>query len=408
MCGGVDWVCRDCGEIVRFEHECKASEEAHVTSNDWRQDDTRCIARKKDGTQCKLEVGPGEMFCEHHNYDLRAFIRNPLEVVALYGRYFPKQHHPACDRKGANDCDCPNLPLASLFARTLRRCFNTSLKQTPEWKEEQRLVMRRRTRAIRRFYQKMDPNDLWLPPNAQWRQIRFFVWEEKKQLMRVMKLKDTFRDNQQGKKALQRRLVQFAPHHVYYSTGAWLNPQSIGPDPLSKGGKKKFKKRGMHPVLNNTFLFRELYFDVDYEMETFHQAAEETKKLLEWYKDQEIVSDEEPVVVFSGGKGFHVIDFGWKIEPNLHGPMKDRYLRLFDREREKHLPSHKLQRLDKAWKKWFVKQVRNEGILIDFDVTPDPRRIIRLPGTIHGKKGRLCRIIGADELEDFDTGPTLW
>ena len=60
----------------------------------------------------------------------------------------------------------------------------------------------------------------------------------------------------------------------------------------------------MHPVLNNTFLFRELYFDVDYEMETFEQSAAETKKLLEWYREQNIVSDQEPVVVFSGGKDF--------------------------------------------------------------------------------------------------------
>ena len=146
----------------------------------------------------------------------------------------------------------------------------------------------------------------------------------------------------------------------------------------------------MHPVFNNTFLFRELYFDVDYEMETFEQSAAETKKLLEWYRAQDIVSEQEPVVVFSGGKGFHLIDFGWKLEPNLHGSMKKHYEKLFERG-NKHPPSAKLQRLDKAWKTWFVKQVKRDEILIDYDVTPDPRRIIRLPGTIHGKKGGCAK-----------------
>ena len=374
---------------------------------EWEHNNTRCEARKKDGTRCKLHAGPDEVFCEHHAYDLRSFIRRPLHVINLFGKYFPKQHHPACDRKGANDCDCPNLPLATLTARALKRCFNVSLRQTPEWREEQRLIMRRRTRAIRRYYQSVDHNDLWLPQHAQWRQIRFFIWDEKEQRIRVMKLKDSFRNTQEGKKALKRRLIQYAPHHVYYSTAAWLNPQGIGPDPLSKGGSKKFKKKGMHPVFNNTFLFRELYFDVDYEMETFEQSAAETKKLLEWYRAQDIVSEQEPVVVFSGGKGFHLIDFGWKLEPNLHGSMKKHYEKLFERG-NKHPPSAKLQRLDKAWKTWFVKQVKRDEILIDYDVTPDPRRIIRLPGTIHGKKGRLCQVINPDELDTFEPSPPLW
>mgnify|MGYP001192140846 FL=1 len=374
---------------------------------EWEHNYTRCDATKKDGTRCKLEAKPGEVFCEHHAYDLRSFIRNPLNVISLFGKYFPKQHHPACDRKGANDCDCPALPLATLTARALRRCFDVSLRQTPEWKEQQRLVMRRRTRAIRRYYQNVDHNNLWLPPYAQWRQLRFFIWDERQQRMRVMKLLDTFKNDERGKKNLKRRLMQYAPHHVYYSTGAWYNPQSIGPDPLSKGGAKKFKKKGMSHVRNNTFFFRELYFDVDYEMETFEQSAAETKKLLEWYQEQDIVSDQEPVIVFSGGKGFHLIDFGWRLEPNLHGEAKESIEKLY-RAGNKHTPSAKLQRLDKAWKTWFVKRVKREGILIDYDVTPDPRRIIRLPGTIHGKRGRLCQVINADDLDDFEPSPPLW
>ena len=38
--------------------------------------------------------------------------------------------------------------------------------------------------AIRRYYQSVDHNDLWLPQHAQWRQIRFFIWDEKEQRIR--------------------------------------------------------------------------------------------------------------------------------------------------------------------------------------------------------------------------------
>ena len=374
---------------------------------EWKHNFSRCVARKRDGSSCKMDAPPGEFLCEHHAYDIRAFLRNPMEVIELYARYFPKQHHPACDRKGVNDCDCPNLPLATLTARVLKRCFETSLRQTPEWKEHQRLTMRRRTRVIRRYYQNIDHTELWLPPHAQWRQYRFFIWDERQQRIRVMKVKDNFRNTNEGLKALKKRLIQYAPHHVYYTTGAWLNPQSVGPDPMSKGGSKKFYKRRMFTHYNNTFLFRELYFDVDYEMETFEEAAQETKKLLEWYQGK-TESSEKPTVVFSGGKGFHMIDFGWKLQDNLYGSMKDKYDRLYDPKRAKHPPSVKLQRLDKAWKTWFVKQIKKAEILIDYDVTPDARRIIRLPGTIHGKRGRICQIINADELDTFEPGPALW
>ena len=48
--------------------------------------------------------------------------------------------------------------------------------------------------------------------------------------------------------------------------------------------------------------------------------------------------------------------------------------------------------------------MKDEGILIDYDVTPDPRRIIRLPGTVHGKTLRLCKIITEDNLIKDEQG----
>ena len=37
---------------------------------------------------------------------------------------------------------------------------------------------------------------------------------------------------------------------------------------------------------------------------------------------------------------------------------------------------------------------------MDFEVTPDPRRIIRVPGTVHGKKMTVCEVISEDMIYD--------
>ena len=66
------------------------------------------------------------------------------------------------------------------------------------------------------------------------------------------------------------------------------------------------------------------------------------------------------------------------------------------------------QDLSRSIKKRLIRDIRKAGILLDYEVTVDPRRIIRVPGTIHGKRGRVCRVIDEAELENFNPGPTLW
>ena len=52
-----------------------------------------------------------------------------------------------------------------------------------------------------------------------------------------------------------------------------------------------------------------------------------------------------------------------------------------------------------------MQELKDEGsLLLDWEVTIDPRRIIRLPGTVHGKTLRLCKIVDSSEIEyDFTT-----
>ena len=45
-----------------------------------------------------------------------------------------------------------------------------------------------------------------------------------------------------------------------------------------------------------------------------------------------------------------------------------------------------------------LRHMDNE-LLLDWEVTVDPRRIIRLPGTVHGKTLRLCKLV---TMDDFD------
>ena len=71
------------------------------------------------------------------------------------------------------------------------------------------------------------------------------------------------------------------------------------------------------------------------------------------------------------------------------------------------VPSVYLQKLHKTIKTEYIEELKAEGILVDYEVTRDPRRIIRLPGTIH-HKGRPCKIISYEELDDFIPPEKIW
>jgi DNA primase catalytic subunit len=389
---------------------------------DWRTDFTQCIARKKDGARCRVGADPldapedllppGEALCEHHRYHVDAFIEDPLHVASMYQRYFPKEHHPACDRKGQNDCDCPDRDAGRMMGLALKRSCQTSLEMSLPHRRWKRLEMRKRTRLIREYYNAVDVDDLWLPPTSNWRQLRFFVWDEKQQRMRVKKIRDNFRH----KEPLLKWLRNLAPHHVYYSTSKWTNAECIGPDPYSRAGASKYRKR--HGLLKWTYdqwLGQEMFFDVDYEMPSFVESAQETKRLAEYYRTLNFKDCEHDLMfVFSGGKGFHMIDWGFDLEKASGGAEEwldaRKKVRLEHKQDTGEWPSlsYAGRMLSKKFKEYLIRRIRQQGILLDYEVTVDPRRIIRLPGTVHGKQGRVCRIIDETELDDFDPGQTLW
>ncbi len=223
------------------------------------------------------------------------------------------------------------------------------------------------------------------------RQYRFFCWEPKTQRILVKVLKDTVRN----KTIMLSHLRRLAPLHVYYTTGQWLNPQGIGPDPESRKGIAKMRKKGWCSPskkvtlkrYHNTLIKRDLYFDVDYDNKDYHQGIQMLIELWDGLDELKILSDEDVQIVFSGGKGFHLIankhydlvNFGvktpfplreWVNKPNKNELIEQHY-------------EHVVAILRKE----------NPELLLDWMVTWDNRRIIRLPGTVHGKTMRVCKEI---------------
>lgn len=401
----------------------------------WREEHTQCLHRKKDGTRCQLDTAPGDFACRHHTIAVNDFIEDPMAVIAKFRKYFPKNHHPACDRKGQNDCDCPDRTFGELAGLAYQRAARTSLQRTRLHRAMVREEMRYRTDLIRRYYNSIDESHLWLGmPNPKWRQIRYFVWNDEEERMIVKKYDRSIRNKTQLLKLLRRE----APHHVYYTTSQFRNPAEVGPDPFSKSGRDKYIKKNakrlargegktkdkkrikelMYPVsqwsdYGNAFIEQEMYFDVDYEMETFHESAQETLRLADFYESiSHNDCDKNVHYVFSGGKGFHMVDFGYSVRKSHGEKYSETIQRIVAQEKEKS-GLHKgaafaAMNMSRRYKKRLIKRIRKQGILLDYEVTVDPRRIIRLPGTIHGKRGRVCRIIDKNDLHNFDPGPTLW
>ena len=192
---------------------------------------------------------------------------------------------------------------------SFNRALQASLEDTPEYKAEYRARHELLTTMAGIEYDKLTVDDMFLPPDSQWRQFRFQVWESKAKLALFGRRSfDNFRNNEHGKKALLKRLRQMKPLKVFYMTSKFLNPRSVGPDPTSKTGLKKFKKKNLMRVYNNNFLGQELYFDVDFKMDSFDDSAEMTKRVVDWLGRKFGVTPEDLTIsCLAVERGFHVI-----------------------------------------------------------------------------------------------------
>jgi len=369
----------------------------------WKTKKTRCKANTSCGKRCKVDTPIGEYLCKHHKQDLAHYVQDPSYVVGLMKSRYPKRHHPACDRKGQNDCSCHTFSTGALSVMALRQAVEKSQELSPLYRKRRKLEHQLKVKKIRAYYNSITEAELWMPKDAGFRQFRFFIWDNKRERIVVRVIKDNFRHAS----TLLKWLRKLAPLHVYYTTTAWLNPQGIGPDPTGKHGKAKMKKKGWClEKYHNTMLYQGLYFDVDYDNADYNEGVNmlmeldrdlgETMPLL--VRDprtspKQLIAKglnlDDKIFVFSGSKGFHLIYEDWQ-SSRLTGDSKSHYARLYLNDR------HAMHR---AGKEAIVSGLKtNSKLLLDWEVTTDTRRIIRVPGTVHGKTLRVCKVVDPGEI----------
>ena len=169
--------------------------------------------------------------------------------------------------------------------------------------------------------------------------------------------------------SFRKAIARDNPSDVYFSTSSWLEPIDL---PNLNDETKP------HPILLNHFIV----FDIDFaplSLENLERARLTTLKLHKWIEknyDYELMS-----ISFSGSKGFHLF---------YNDPDRSLFSIEDGKEREDAVRGNRNKLLE---------EVLLAGFKVDPRITADTRRIIRLPGTIHGKTGLLCHRISIERLE---------
>ena len=208
------------------------------------------------------------------------------------------------------------------------------------------------------YYQNHDVDLSWLNKPSQhgfrWR-CSNGSWRKSK---RRISSQNTFR----------KAIAKDNPSDIYFSTSSWLEPIDL---PNLNDETKP------HPILLNHLIV----FDIDFaplSLENLEQARVTTLNLHKWIQkhyDYELMS-----ISFSGSKGFHLF---------YNDPDRS----LFSIENSKERETAVRENRNKL-----LQEVLLTGFKVDPRITADTRRIIRLPGSIHGKTGLLCHRINVERL----------
>lgn len=209
-----------------------------------------------------------------------------------------------------------------------------------------------------RSYYESNMIDLSVVPAVNFRHFRFRLADGSFYKVRY-KIHDS--------RSLREHLVRKVPLDVYYSIACWLNPHLLG-------------SRIEKDILKNVMISCDLIFDIDIggEIKTLENARQQTIALNRFLESKGI---NVRYSAFSGSKGFHIVcDDPWKGKIAEENPAK-REMKAIERRRR------------------IVEETKAKGIVFDEKVTVDPRRIIRLPGTINSKTGFVCTVLTRNELE---------
>ena len=159
------------------------------------------------------------------------------------------------------------------------------------------------------------------------------------------------------------------PTDVYVSTSSWLDPVNL----------PRLKDTGRPtPIL----LGHMVVFDIDMRpfcISRLEKARKAALRLRNWLLENTDLEIQH--VSFSGSKGFHLV---------AHDPDRSLFAEPDPAKREDAVRKQRKSLLD---------SVIEAGHPVDPVVTADTRRIIRLPGTVHGSTGWECTILEEGWLE---------
>lgn len=211
-----------------------------------------------------------------------------------------------------------------------------------------------------------------LPPDPTKRQFRLAVRRLDGRLTFV-KLETRVRDPARLREELARR----RPHHVYFTTSTWLDPLRLGPRDFARA------RRPGYQVAHNVFLDQGLFFDIDVEGD-LATAAHHLVVLHDLLRSR--WGFRRFRAVYSGSKGFHLYVDDFSIRDFVDG-----------------VPAAPGAREDlhPAVKARFTDAALRAGVAVDAAVTLDPRRVLRLPGTVHGKTLNRCEVVDLRRVESF-------
>jgi len=168
--------------------------------------------------------------------------------------------------------------------------------------------------------------------------------------------------------AVQSVFSAHGPRDVYIGTSAWLTPLDL---------PKRSDEEAPNPVL----LDHLVVFDIDerpFCYRRLERARQATHRLLSWLDEHEDLT--LLCISYSGGKGFHLL-------------LKENDRTLFS------IPSpSEREEAVRASRKALLERVLAAGFPVDATVTGDTRRIIRLPGSLHGTTGWCCTRLSREML----------
>lgn len=220
-----------------------------------------------------------------------------------------------------------------------------------------------------RYYDRLKVEDLYIPEDLGHTHLRLFSEGH------AFKIRDVIKSPEHLLSILRR----YDPSDVFYTPSKFSDPTVIN---------KKSDK-----ISQNLFLYaNEFVIDIDSSdkkksgEENLTASKNAVLKILGYLKHAEWVPFMPfgwyPfMLVYSGNKGWH-LHFHFDIRPNEPDPVK----------RELHVKRIKSRIIDDIY--------RFEP-LVDTIPSWDTRRIIRLPGSVHGKTGNLVEIVKEEDIPDY-------